>query len=83
MRESLTAQEIERVIADSDIPVLPQRLSELLGRESAVRFARADVTADEAIALGKQSQAIVRDIQAAYEARVRQMERGPQRGRRR
>jgi len=41
------------------------------------------VTADEAVALGRESQAIVRDIQQAYEARVRAMARGPQRGRRR
>lgn len=83
MRDSLTSEEIEKAIAGSDIPVLPQRIVELLRRESSVRFARADVTAGEAVELGKQSQAIVRDIQTAYEARVRQMERTPGRGRRR
>jgi hypothetical protein len=83
MRESLTAQEIERAMADSDVPVLPQRLTALLARESSVRFARAGITASEALALGKESRAIVRDIQTAYEARIRAMERRPQRGRRR
>ena len=83
MRDSLTAQEIERAIAGSDVPVLPQRIVELLRRESSVRFARAPVTSADAIALGKQSEAIVRDIQAAYEARVRQLERSPKGGRRR
>ena len=83
MRESLTPQEIERALKDADLPVLPERLAALLGRESSVRFARAGVTADEALALGKESRAIVRDIQTAYEARIRAMERGPQRGRRR
>jgi hypothetical protein len=83
MRESLTPQEIERALRDADLPVLPERLAALLGRESSIRFARAGVTADEALALGKESRAIVRDIQTAYEARVRTMERGPQRGRRR
>lgn len=83
MRESLTPQETERALRDADLPVLPERLAALLGRESSIRFARAGVTADEALALGKESRAIVRDIQTAYEARVRAMERGPQRGRRR
>jgi hypothetical protein len=83
MRESLTPQELETALRDSDLPVLPQRLTVLLQREASLRFARADVSADEAVALGRESHAIVRDIQQAYEARVRAMTRGPQRGRRR
>jgi hypothetical protein len=83
VKASLTAREIERALADSDLPVQPQRLTTLLQRESSLRFARAAVKADEALALGKESQAIVRDIQTAYEQRVRAMERGSQRGRRR
>ena len=83
MRESLTPQELERALAGSDLPVLPQRLSALLDRESSLRFARAGVSADEALALGTESRQIVRDIQAAYEERLRAMERRPQRGRRR
>ncbi len=83
VRESLTPQEVEQVIADSDLPVLPDRLASLLNRESSLRFARAGVTADEALTLGRESQAIVRDIQKAYEERIRAMARRPQRGRRR
>ncbi len=83
MRESLTPQELEQALRDSDLPVLPQRLTALLQREASLRFARADVTADEAIALAKESQAIVRDIQQAYEARLRAISRGAQRGKRR
>jgi hypothetical protein len=83
MRESLTAREIERALPGSDLPVLPERLSALLRRESSVRFARTGVTAGEALALGTESQGIVRDIQAAYEARIRAAERRPQRGGRR
>lgn len=82
MRESLTAEEMERAVASSDLPVMPQRLAALLRRESSLRFARAGISTDEAFALGKESQAIVRDIQTAYEARVRTMERRPKRGRR-
>ncbi len=83
VRESLTPQEVEQVIAQSDLPVLPDRMASLLDRESALRFARAGVTADEALTLGRESQAIVRDIQKAYEERIRAMARRPQRGRRR
>ena len=82
MRESLTAEEMERAVAGSDLPVLPHRLDALLRRESSLRFARAGVSTDEALALGKESQAIVRDIQTAYEARVRALESRPRRGRR-
>jgi hypothetical protein len=83
MRDSLTAGEISRALPASDLPVLPERLAGLLDRETPLRFAHASVTADEAVALGKEARAIVRDIQSAHEARVRAMERGPQRGRRR
>ena len=83
MRESLTSEEIEVAIRASDLPVLPDRVVELLRRESAVRFARAAVSLSDALELGAQAQGIVRDIQSAYEARVRQLERSPQRGRRR
>jgi hypothetical protein len=82
MRESLTVDEMERAVATSDLPVLPQRLNALLRRESSLRFARAGVTTEEALALAKESQAIVRDVQTAYDARVRAMERRPRRGRR-
>jgi hypothetical protein len=83
MRDSLTPQELERALAGSDLPVLPQRLSALLDRESSLRFARAAVSADEALALGHESRQIVKDMQTAYEERLRAMERRPQRGRRR
>lgn len=83
MRDSLTPQELEHALAKSDIPVLPRRLNTLLERESSLRFARAAVSADEAVALGNESRQIVRDIQTAYEERLRAMERRPQRGRRR
>jgi hypothetical protein len=83
MRDSLTAEEIARALPASDLPVLPDRLSLLLERETSLRFAHASVSPDEALALGMEARAIVRDIQSAHEARVRAMERGPQRGRRR
>ena len=83
MRDSLTPEEIGKAIHDSDLPVLPQRLSALLQRESSLRFARAPITTGDALALAKESQALVHDIQLAYEARIRAMERRPDRGRRR
>jgi hypothetical protein len=82
MRESLTAEELERAVAASDLPVLPERLNVLLRREASLRFARAGIETAEAVALAKESEAIVRDIQTAYDARIRAMERRPRRGRR-
>lgn len=83
IRASLSLEEIERALADSDLPVLPQRLTTLLRSESSLRFARADVTPEQALALGTESKAIVGDVQRAYEERMRAIERRPQRGRRR
>lgn len=83
VRDSLTPHEVGAVLAESELPVLPSRVTALLERESSLRFARAAVTADEALALGKESRAIVGDIQQAYEARVRAMARRPHKGRRR
>jgi hypothetical protein len=83
VRDSLTAHEVAEMLAKSELPVLPDRLTSLLDRESDLRFARAAVTPDEALTLGRESQGIVRDIQKAYEERIRAMARRPQRGRRR
>jgi hypothetical protein len=83
IRASLSLEEIERALADSDLPVLPQRLTTLLRSESSLRFARAGVTPEQALALGTESKAIVGDVQRAYEERMRAIERRPQRGRRR
>lgn len=83
VHDSLTPRELGEALAGSELPVLPDRVAALLERESALRFARASVTADEAVALGRESRAIVQDIQQAYEARIRAMARRPQRGRRR
>jgi hypothetical protein len=83
VHDSLTPHELGAALADSELPVLPNRVTALLERESSLRFARGTVTADEAVTLGHESRAIVHDIQQAYEARIRAMARRPQRGRRR
>ena len=83
VHESLTPHELGAALAGAELPVLPDRVTALLERESSLRFARAAVTPDEAVALGRESRAIVHDIQQAYEARIRAMARRPQRGRRR
>jgi hypothetical protein len=81
--ESLTPHEAGVALAESELPVLPGRVTSLLERESSLRFARGGLTPEEAIALGLESRAIVRDINEAVEARARAMARRPQRGRRR
>lgn len=83
VHDSLTPQELGAALTDSELPVLPDRVTALLERESSLRFARGTVTAAEAVTLGHESRAIVHDIQQAYEARIRVMARRPQRGRRR
>ncbi|MFI5231088.1 MAG: hypothetical protein ACHQSE_01125 [Gemmatimonadales bacterium] len=83
VHDSLTPHELGAALADSELPVLPDRVAALLERESSLRFARATVSADEAVTLGRESRAIVHDIQQAYEARLRAMARRPQRGKRR
>jgi hypothetical protein len=83
LRASFTPHELEGALAAAEFPILPQRVATLLQRESSVRFARAGLGADEAVALARESRSIVGDIQTAYEARLRAMERGAHRGRRR
>ncbi|HEY2848846.1 MAG TPA: hypothetical protein VGI97_03155 [Gemmatimonadaceae bacterium] len=81
--ESLTPHEAGVALAASELPVLPGRVAALLERESSLRFARGGLAPEEAVALGLESRAIVRDINEAIEARARAAARRPQRGRRR
>ncbi len=80
--ESLTARELLGAIAISDFPLRAERLGELLERESAVRFAAAPIESATAIALSREARAIVNDLQSAYDARLKALDRGPQRARR-
>ncbi|MBI3567482.1 MAG: hypothetical protein HY084_04670 [Gemmatimonadetes bacterium] len=80
---ALTPAEMHAALAASDFPVLPERVDELLARDAAIRFAHERVTKAEAVALAAEARAIARDVQDAYEARLRAAERGPQRPARR
>lgn len=81
--ESLTSRELLAALDTADFPLRPERVAVLLERESAVRYAAAPIEPAAAAALAKEARAIVRDVQTAHEARVRAIERGPQRARRR
>lgn len=80
---SLTPAEMRVALATSDFPVLPDRVDALLTRDADIRYAHAEVTRHEAVALAAEARAIARDVQDAYEARQRAAERGPQRPARR
>jgi hypothetical protein len=66
----------------ADFPVPVPRVASLLERDAEVRFARATVDRSEAVALGQEAREITTQVQVAYEARLRALER-PARPRRR
>jgi hypothetical protein len=80
--ESLTARELLTALATADFPLPPERVGALLERDSAVRYAAAPIAPETATALAKEARAIVRDVQTAHEARVKALDRGPPRARR-
>lgn len=80
--ESLTPRELLGVLATSDFPLRPERVGDLLERDSAVRYAAAPIDPATAIALSREARAIVNDLQSAYDARLKALDRGPQRSRR-
>ncbi len=76
---ALTADEFAAALMVPDFPADPARVRDLLSREEAVRFAGAPIAGDAASALALEARTIVNEIQAAYEARMRAADRGPQR----
>ena len=80
--ESLTSRELVRALGAADFPLLPERVGALLEREAAVRYAAAPIAPDAAVALACEARAIVTDVQAAHVARLKAIDRGPQRARR-
>jgi hypothetical protein len=79
--ESLTTTELLGVLASSDFPLRPERVGDLLERESAVRFAAAPIEPATAIALSREARAIVDELESAYDARLKALDRGPRRAR--
>ncbi|MFI5310278.1 MAG: hypothetical protein ACHQQ3_03525 [Gemmatimonadales bacterium] len=80
--EALTKGELIRALSAADFPLQPERVGALLERESDVRFAAEPIEPAAAAALAKEARAIVRDVQTAHEARLKTLDRGPQRARR-
>ncbi len=66
---SRTAREVAAALSDSDFPILPQRVAELLLKSEPIAFARASVSADEARGIAIEARAIVRDVEVAVRAR--------------
>ena len=80
--ESLTTRELITALATADFPLAPERVGALLEHENAVRYAAAPIEPAAASALAKEARAIVRDVQTAYAARLKALDRGPPRARR-
>ncbi len=66
---SLTAAELAPVLVASDLPVLPERVTDLLVRAEALAFARAPTGAADAQAMAGAAIALVEDIETAWQAR--------------
>ena len=62
-------------LAEADFPVPVPRVAALLTRDAEVRFARAPVDRADATALGHEAREITAQVQVAYEARLRALER--------
>ncbi|HVT38918.1 MAG TPA: hypothetical protein VHE78_07730 [Gemmatimonadaceae bacterium] len=81
-RESLTGNELVAALETSDLPMPPARVGALLKLDSGVRYAHAPIAPTEAVALAREARTIVNDVQRAYEARLRTLDKGPSRQRR-
>jgi hypothetical protein len=74
---TLDAPAATAALAELDFPVPVHRVTELLERDAALRFAHAAVAPDEALTLAAEARDITANLQLAYEARLRAMERPP------
>lgn len=68
-RPSLTAREVAEALMGAEFPILPERVADLLLRVEPIAFANAPVDADEARAIAREAQGIVRDVETAWLAR--------------
>lgn len=69
-------------LTEEDFPVPVPRVATLLERDAEIRFAQAVVDRAEAASLGREVREVTSQVQVAYEARLRALER-PARPRRR
>ena len=67
---SRTAREVAEALVGTDIPVLPERVAELLLRSEPIAFARSAVSADEARGIADEARAIVGAVETAWRARI-------------
>jgi hypothetical protein len=80
--ESLTAGELATALRASEASVVPERVGALLVQDADVRFAHAAIAPEQAIAVAREARAIVQDVQQAYEARLKALDKRPARQRR-
>ncbi|MBM3907532.1 MAG: hypothetical protein FJ363_05550 [Gemmatimonadetes bacterium] len=82
--DGLTTPEFVRALAEHQLPILPEEVAEVLDAADAVKFAGAPVDDARLARIARAARGVVRDVQAAYEARLAVADKGKgARGRRR
>jgi hypothetical protein len=82
--DGLTSPEFVRTLAANQLPILPEEVAEVLDAADAVKFAGAPVDGERVARIARAARGVVRDVQAAYEARLAAADKGKgTRGRRR
>ena len=77
LKASLDVATFMAVLTTIDFPIPAQRIGALVDRDAALRFAQADITQDDAAAVVAEARDVVGQLQLAYEARMRAVERPP------
>ncbi|MBX9929046.1 MAG: hypothetical protein K2X99_09055 [Gemmatimonadaceae bacterium] len=71
----MASREFVATLAAHGLPVLPDEVGSLLLRADAIKFAAAPVSAAECAEFARLARAVARDVQTAYEARLRAAQR--------
>lgn len=66
---SLTAAELEQRLPEVDFPILPQRVTALVARTESLAYARAPIDIAEAERIGRDTVAIIDDLEQVWAAR--------------
>ena len=82
--DGLTTPEYVQVLAEHELPILPEEVASVLDTADAIKFAGAPADAAIVARVARAAQGVVRDVQLAYEARLKAIDKGKgSRGRRR
>ncbi len=74
--DGLTTPEYLRALADHELPILPEEVATVLDAADAVKFAGAAADTARVTAVARSARGVVRDVQLAYEARLKAIDKG-------